>query len=266
MNPTNALLIIDPQNDFCNPAGALYVPGAEEDIWRLTRFLRNDCARRVVNKVYVSLDTHVVQQIFHPVWWRSSQGEHPEPFTVISHRDVVEGRWVPADPDRFNQSLSYVEALETGGKHQLVIWPEHCLAYTHGWQIAKELAMALHDHAQGSAGFATMIHKGENPITEFYSVVEPEVVHDPREVNTVLLETLSRYDTVFVAGQARSHCVLSTLESFAKKPALLAKTVLLSDCTSDVQHPEIDFTTLTDAAIERLCESGLRVEPIACLR
>ena len=33
------LLLIDPQNDFCDPKGTLYVPGAEKDTLRLVSLL-----------------------------------------------------------------------------------------------------------------------------------------------------------------------------------------------------------------------------------
>jgi len=34
------LLIIDPQVDFCDPSGALYVPGAEKDMERLSEMVK----------------------------------------------------------------------------------------------------------------------------------------------------------------------------------------------------------------------------------
>ncbi len=34
----HALLVIDPQNDFCDPSGALFVPGAPTDVARLARW------------------------------------------------------------------------------------------------------------------------------------------------------------------------------------------------------------------------------------
>ena len=42
---SNALLIIDPQNDFCNPNGTLFVSGAEEDCERLAEFIDNNSSK-----------------------------------------------------------------------------------------------------------------------------------------------------------------------------------------------------------------------------
>ena len=41
----NALLLIDVQNDFCDPNGALFVPGAEEDSKRTAEFIENILTR-----------------------------------------------------------------------------------------------------------------------------------------------------------------------------------------------------------------------------
>ena len=34
------LLVVDGQFDFCDPAGALYVPGADEDMKRLSKMMQ----------------------------------------------------------------------------------------------------------------------------------------------------------------------------------------------------------------------------------
>lgn len=41
MKSTHAFLIIDAQYDFCNPEGALFVPGAQEDMQRLKNSFSN---------------------------------------------------------------------------------------------------------------------------------------------------------------------------------------------------------------------------------
>ena len=64
------LVIIDPQNDFCDPAGALYVPGAERDIEALATLL--DRIGDKLEDVHVTLDSHRKVDISHPMWWRSA--------------------------------------------------------------------------------------------------------------------------------------------------------------------------------------------------
>ena len=90
-------LIIDPQQDFCDPAtGALYVPGAEDDMVRLATLIHRFGDR--IDRIHVTLDSHHYVHIAHPIWWIDAAGRHPEPFTIISASDVEEGRWRAARP------------------------------------------------------------------------------------------------------------------------------------------------------------------------
>ena len=59
------LMIIDPQQDFCNPDGALSVPGAEGDMKRLAEFIRK--AGRKIYDIHCTLDTHHYFDISHPL-------------------------------------------------------------------------------------------------------------------------------------------------------------------------------------------------------
>src|SRR5690349_6095358 len=96
------LLLIDPQNDFCDiPAAelpphplrpgeriapALPVAGAHADMQRLARWL--NAASERIEHIHVTLDSHQPFDIAHPGFWRDEQGRSAPPFTVISHNDV----------------------------------------------------------------------------------------------------------------------------------------------------------------------------------
>ena len=56
MKRNTQLLIIDPQFDFCDPTGALYVKGAEHDIARLATLINR--AKDYIDDVRVTLDSH----------------------------------------------------------------------------------------------------------------------------------------------------------------------------------------------------------------
>src|SRR5687767_13261565 len=107
------LVVIDPQVDFCDPSGALYVPGAGEDIRRLAEMVRRVAPK--LADIHVTLDSHRLIDIAHPVFWKDSSGGHPAPFTIISAADVEEGRWTPALPSLYRRALEYVRALEANG-------------------------------------------------------------------------------------------------------------------------------------------------------
>jgi nicotinamidase-related amidase len=110
--------------------------------------------------------------------------------------------------------------------------------------------------------------KGNNPLTEHYSVFRPEVADDPNgrsiaRENTKLLEQLIGCDALVIAGQAKSHCVAWTVDDLleeirAADPALARKIYLLEDCTSPVVIPGgPDFTEAAESAFSRFADAGM---------
>ena len=111
--------------------------------------------------------------------------------------------------------------------------------------------------------------KGDNPLTEHYSMLGPEVTEGPDgdrlgEKNTELIEALLAFDAVVVAGQAKSHCLAWTIDDLLADEVageqLAERTYLLEDCTSAVVVPGVvDYTDEADAAFERYAEAGMHV-------
>ena len=80
--------------------------------------------------------------------------------------------------------------------------------------------------------------------------------------NRAFLDILAEADTLIIAGEAESHCVLETVEDlveeFGDRPDLLEKVLLLRDCTSPVQHPEIDFHAIAMERFAVFAKQGVR--------
>jgi len=110
-NKSTALLIIDAQFDFCNPKGTLYVPGAEKDIERIAQLIATHGDG--INEIFVTLDTHRVLDIAHPLFWEDPNGNTVAPFTLITAAAVKEGKWRP----RYHADyvLQYLETLDNVG-------------------------------------------------------------------------------------------------------------------------------------------------------
>lgn len=262
---------IDVQLGFCHPQGSLFVPGAVEDTRRTVELLHRRLDR--ITTMVFSLDTHAVHQIFHPSFWVDARGEHPAPFTVITRADVERGVWTPVRERE--ACVEYVGRLESTGKYVLTIWPYHTLlgGVSHALVPAvMELAML---HAL-SRDVATVFEtKGREPLTENYSVLSPEV----RELrgrrvgafNDALFDTLMKHDRVLVFGQAKSHCVLSTLRDMKERIAatdrsLAKKVFILRDAMSPVPAPPLhplppalDFPRLAEEGLEELAAFGMNV-------
>lgn len=234
------LLVIDPQNDFCNPNGSLYVPGAEEDIKRVAGLVTR--LRDKLDDIHITLDSHRKVDISHPVWWKDSSGKHPAPFTIITAADLKAGRWTTTMPSFYKRSLLYLQSLETAKRYPHTIWPEHCLIGDEGHNVSPLLAAAVHDWEERFAQ-ADFVTKGSNPWTEHFSAVRAEVPdpEDPStQINTALIETLEEADIILLAGEAETHCVLNTVMDIASgfsNAEYVEKMVWLTDASSPVPDP-----------------------------
>lgn len=254
------LVIIDMQVDFCHEKGSLYVPGALGDIQRTVEFIYNN-AERITN-ITCSLDSHLPHQIFHPAWWADEQGNHPAPFTLITYEDIKQGNWRPLVAPV--QSTNYVKQLEQEAKKQLTIWPYHVMIGSVGNALDPELFTAVLWHSIARKTQPTWLTKGSIPLTEHYSIIQPEVPvpnHPMGGKNKPFLDTLTQADIVVIAGEAESHCVLETVEDmvedFHGQPEALQKIYFLRDCTSPVLHPDVDFHAIAQARFADFAKQGV---------
>jgi nicotinamidase-related amidase len=286
-----ALVLVDAQNSFCTPGFELFVQGpsgtgALDDSRRLCEFVYRNLHR--LTQVVPTLDTHRAYQIFQPVFLVDADGRNPEPYTVVTLDDVDSGRWrvdpavaqeLGLDPDYAQSHLRhYVETLATGGKYALTIWPFHAMHAGIGHALVSAIEEAVFFHSIARTSQPDVQRKGDNPLTEHYSVLGPEVDTDLEgeplgRRNQELIERLLRFDAVVIAGQAKSHCVAWTISDLLEDPTvrergLAQKVYLLEDCTSPVVVPGVaDFSEQADAAFARFAEAGAHVvrstDPIA---
>lgn len=253
------LLVIDPQNDFCDIEGAaLPVPGASADMRRLASFI-DAFASRLVD-IHVTLDSHHAVDIAHPMWWVDAAGNAPAPFTVISEEDVLSGKWQARARETQARSVEYVQALYRAGRYALVIWPEHCLIGTWGQNVEPGVMAALNRWARARLSRVDFVSKGSNPFTEHYSAVQAEVsdANDPStQVNTRLVEALAAADEILIAGEALSHCIANSVRDIARHfgEDNVRKLVLFEDCTS----PVTGFESLASDFVAEMRARGMRV-------
>ncbi|HYO87976.1 MAG TPA: cysteine hydrolase family protein [Candidatus Limnocylindrales bacterium] len=254
------LLLVDAQVDFIHTDGALSVPGAVDDTRRTIEWLCRNAGE--VTTIAASLDSHVPIQIFFPTWWVDDAGQHPEPYTTITSHEVDRRRWRPLYEPEWSQE--YVERLEHDSRKELMIWPYHVLIGTVGHSFSPALYEAVAFHTAARQSQPIFLAKGSIPKTEHYSILEPEVKVPEAplgSLNIGFLSMIATYDRIYIAGQAKSHCVLETVASmmryFKDRPDTISKIRVLMDCTSSVAHPEIDFDVMADEALAVYAERGL---------
>jgi len=277
MTARQQLLIIDPQNDFCdlpsswqptNPlttqrcAPALPVTGAHSDMLRLAAFIEGHIG--VLSDITVTLDSHQRVDIAHPTFWQTGEGDPVAPFTQIGASDVRSGRFLPSNADALPRTLRYLDELEARGRYQLMVWPVHCEIGTWGHAVHAAVQAAVNTWEEALLRQVRHVHKGGNPWTEHYSAMQAEVpdADDPATaLNLALLADLDRADTLFIAGEASSHCVRATTEHIvANLPSGQAeRIVLLTDCMSPVSG----FERQADDFLADMKAKGVRLATAA---
>lgn len=245
------LLCIDPQVSFCDPKGELYVKGADKDMERLAGMVKK--LKRKIDDIHITLDSHHLVHVAHPIFWKDSAGNSPNPFTIISADDVRKGKWTTTKPSLFKRAKDYVETLEKNARYPLCIWPPHCLIGSVGQTVYPVLYEAVMDWCKDFAAI-DYVTKGSNILTEHYSAIVADVPdpNDPgTQINVNFLNTINEADLVLLAGEASSHCLKNTLYDALKyftDDSLFSKIVLLTDATS----PVTGFENLQEQMIREL--------------
>ena len=170
------LLIIDPQNDFCDlpdshrtidpmsgtlSAPALPVPGAHADMLRLARLIRE--AGDGLSDIAVTLDSHHRLDIAHPTFWQTGEGAAVAPFTPITAAQVRSGAFKPRDGAALPRTLAYLDELETRGRYTLMVWPVHCEIGSWGHNVHADVRAAYNTWEERRLGKVEKISKGSNP-------------------------------------------------------------------------------------------------------
>lgn len=261
----SALILVDYQHDFVDPTGTLYVPGAREDVARLLHWFYTHAHK--ITTVYASLDTHIPYQIFYSSWWaKPGTNEHPQPYTVITGEDVEKRAWIPVTEQDW--SSEYVRQLQRQARKDLMIWPYHTMEGTLGHMLVAPISEALAWYSAARSTQPIYIEKGRTTRTEFYGIFGAEVP-DPlapdSSLNTTLIDTVMQHDRVYIAGEAKSHCVLETMRQIVERlkgtgqASLLQRLYLLKDCASSVQHPTIDFDAMAEAELASMQQLGVHL-------
>ncbi len=278
-----SLLIVDAQNTFCIPGFELFVGGrsgnaAVEDNVRLCEFIYRNIGK--ITHITATMDTHTAHQIFHPVFFVDKDGNHPVPYIDIHADELRANKWVfnsaiaphfGIAPDYGQQMMiHYAETLQKKGKYALTIWPYHAMLGGIGHALASALEEAIFFHSIARNAPPEFEIKGNKPFTENYSVIGPEVLTGPMgeklgERSSKFIQHLDEVDRLYIAGQAKSHCVAWTIADLLEdiqsaNPELAMKVCLLDDCSSAVVVPGVvDHTEAANEAYQRFVEAGMKI-------
>lgn len=281
------LVLVDPQNSFCRQVdpgrqqelhdGELCIPGAWDDMQRVAGLIRRLGSR--IDLIDVTLDSHQLLHVAHPLWFRDPSGRHPEPFTIMRVEDGVIlgsrsdaqgrsrdlGEFTTTRGEFHGRTVRYLEQLAARGRYPHCIWPPHCLIGTPGHNVVGPLMEALLAWCGNGPSRINLILKGSNVFVEHFSAVRAEVPDpdDPQtQLNRPLIDRWMEADEILLAGEAASHCLANTVRDVADElpdEAFLKKCVLLVDGTSPVPG----FEDYQQEFIDQMTARGMRTTTCA---
>lgn len=282
-----ALVVIDGQNDFCangiepeGVRGALYVEGAGKESVAVAKLIR----RMGVNltSITATLDSHQRNDCSHNVAWRDSQGNIPEPFTIVTHDDVKKERYLPCwdlVPFGINQFISskewallYTRGLEERKRPPLCLWPVHCQIGTWGNNVYPLLQNAYDDWCEKTNNFVNYVSKGTNPYSENYSVFGPEFDlpsnTEPKFNHQLRVFLTKNHDKILWAGWAGSHCLrFSALDAINRSEELgdndfVKKCVFFEDACApvpDIPGASFKFSDWRREFLDKVASKGATI-------
>lgn len=244
-----ALVIIDYQNDFVSPKGALPVNGAVDDVKRLTKYIYDHIGE--ISAIYMTYDSHHYAMIFHPMAWGDAKGTHVGPFTVITKEKVDKGEIVPLmNPPK---QLEYLDELEKTGK-VLTIWPYHCIMGTTGWNIENQTMNMVCFYEAVRRKWINKLVKGLYPFSEMYGAIKPEVQNGDGNMNIAWLKNFNSFDEIEITGEARDFCLYESVkqicEFFENDPITLKKISVLLNASSCIGS-ESETNAKYDALVQK---------------
>ncbi|KAH9862753.1 hypothetical protein J1614_010846 [Plenodomus biglobosus] len=168
-----ALVVVDMQQDFCPPNGALAVAGGRDMVPTINTLLSLPFTLKVATKD------------FHPRDHISFASNHPAP-----HNTPFESTTVITNPH--NPS----ESIETR------LWPDHCVQGTPGAELVPELDVSKIDR---------IVEKGQDKRVEMYSAFADPFT-SPCVARSDLAKTLrdAGITDVYCVGLAADYCVKHT--------------------------------------------------------
>lgn len=164
----------------------------------------------------------------------------------------------------------YVDQLANDAKYDLTVWPYHAMLGGIGHALVPAVEEAVFFHSIARMSQPDILIKGFQPLTEHYSAIGPEILRDYKggelgKKDKRTIKKLKSCQAMILAGQAKSHCLASTIgdlvtEISSEDETLARKIYLLEDCTSPVVIPGvIDYSDQANEAFERFADVGMNL-------
>lgn len=240
----NLLIIIDPQNDFVNTDGTLYINGAEKAMKNLCELIRNGEGK--FDQIIITQDTHQCYHIGHGVWWE----QMPEPFTKITLQDIIDEKYTSMNKYPKELLEAYFSKLP-GQTH--TIWPEHCIEGSWGWCFPKDFVESLNLYClkymnkTGCFNRYQIIQKGQKATKEMFSAFS---YADGDKNDDIITKNYwaDRFNKIYITGFAKDVCVAYSVKDLIESGKFDGKLVFLDSCMAGLD-PKSEMLKVYEDAV-----------------
>lgn len=231
------LLIIDAQEDFCNPnTGTLYVKGAENDCKRIANFINTHGDN--IEKIILTCDWHTTDHCSFSETWGEENKIISTPMT----------EWL----DKHGNPS--VECLPGSVGDNFVTWPRHCVMGTTGAEVQKDISDACDNFKTRYPEKEIIIfHKGCNG-EEYSPFARCEFEYAPSQLSFLRDNTTPLY----IVGEAADVCVKNSLYHLINRYDMGENITVCTDCMSAVDE---HFSFDNDEVYQSLVAKGGELSP-----
>jgi len=159
---STALLIIDPQVDYCENNGLLFEKENETATKKINTFIKKNLDK--LDLIALFTKQYPFYHINHPLWWVDENGYSPKIGCEIKHKEIsgFNRKWVPRLEGTEAFSIPCVKAVEDFSGSGIIIQKPHCLAGSHGQSICSNVYEALLDFQEYTSQNFVIATRGEN--------------------------------------------------------------------------------------------------------
>lgn len=193
------LIIVDPQNDFCDPEGSLYVPGAEKDCDIIAKMIQSID----FTDIFVTLDMHHEYSIYHNIFWN----EYEEQYMIVN-KDNYLTKYTP----RNIHDIERIKNMFVCQHKPIDVWPVHCVIGEWGSSINPVIANALSNYTVKTTNRIKYCFKGLDPYEEEYSAFSIPSKSGGKGIFFYWVDSYLHHSEIYICGEAASHCVKQTLQ------------------------------------------------------
>lgn len=227
MEKKTLLLLINPQRDFIDKQGCLYIIGGEEKIDKLASYININ--RNNIDDILIATKQRMPLNISHACYWKKMIHEKNEDpgasgLTTILKSEILNGKYT--SPYKSKEEL--LEIFDRLPGNELYLWPRHCILGSWGASLPDNLISSLTWWSIDKRRPYHLLGYDDKDGEEWISLFSSSTRANK---NTPLLENIieQKFDEILVAGFHLDLEVNKTVSDMIERDELKGKVKVIKD-------------------------------------